>query len=72
MFKKEIIKGEPVRYCPRCKKKKLMCKCHVIPLLVAIRERGKKHDIKTSIKDMESNVKNGNTNKTHTMEEINE
>lgn len=41
MFKKEIIKGEPVRYCPRCKKKKLMCKCHVIPLLVAIRERGK-------------------------------
>ena len=37
-----------------------------------IRERGKKHDIKTSIKDMESNVKNGTTNKTHTMEEINE
>ena len=41
MFKKEIIKGAPVRYCPSCKKKKLMCKCHVIPLVIFIKGRGR-------------------------------
>ena len=41
MFKNKIIRGEPVRYCPRCRRKALMCKCHIIPPKISVRKEEK-------------------------------